>query len=39
MSGPDTETRVLIAIIALITILSWINGCTSIWEGATRVLP
>lgn len=36
---PDTESRVLIATIALIIILSWINGGLSIWEGATRVLP
>lgn len=35
----DTDTRVLVATIALIVILSWFNGCASIWDAAGRVLP
>lgn len=28
-----------IAIIALIVVLAWINGCASIWQAAGRALP
>jgi hypothetical protein len=35
---PETETRVLIATIALIVALSWINGCATLWEAETTPL-
>ena len=37
-SRPDPDNRSLIATIALIVVLSWINGCASVWPVTARGL-
>lgn len=39
MNRPDTETRILVATIALIVVLAWVNGGIGIWDHAKGVLP